>query len=151
MLASSSTGNYIQICVHVKDPISICRKRAGGMETRKHYTHDFFLTAGQCRTVAAGFPPFSPTPALRPTHLPSFSFRSYMNWSSQTCFVHRVKLNSMQLLYWLLLVVKKNCSCFSSIQSKNIITSHRDQNKKIQAEDLGLEFPVEFRSNLLRI
>ena len=31
-----------QICVHVKDPISICRKRvgltAGGMETRKHCT-----------------------------------------------------------------------------------------------------------------
>ena len=31
-----------QICAHVKDPRSICRKRAGltsgGMETRKHYT-----------------------------------------------------------------------------------------------------------------
>ena len=31
-----------QICAHIKDPISICRKRigltAGGMETRKHCT-----------------------------------------------------------------------------------------------------------------
>ena len=33
-----------QICAHVKNPISICRKRvgitAGGMETRKHCTQD---------------------------------------------------------------------------------------------------------------
>ena len=48
-----------QICVHVKDPISICHKRvgstAGGMETRKHCTQEEKKKLGSARTMSARF------------------------------------------------------------------------------------------------
>ena len=48
-----------QFCAHVKDPISICRKRigltAGGIDTKQLHTGDK-KEAWQRRTMAARFP-----------------------------------------------------------------------------------------------